>query len=313
MRAGDTTVEFETPALEKGVHRIEILAVGPSGLEVLANVPVACGVDFVSSDEKSAPVDESDPRAALLELVNRERQKSHARPLATDASLEEVAQGHSQDMADAHFFGHQSPTTGLVEDRLRTRGLRLGLFGENVAKGPSMAEAHAVLLASPAHRQNVVNPRFTHVGIGVVRERAGESALFSVTEVFAGFPAPIADSKAAEHSTLAALNQVRTHAKVPVVRRAPALDAAARDIAATVAASATVSPIEIAEPIIRRRLAGTGHRRPLLLTGFALDPTELARDDRLKAPRLRAAGVAVVQAPPDGSPKSNVIVFVVAE
>lgn len=311
--AGDATVAFETPALERGLHRIEVLAVGPSGLEVLANMPVACGVDLPPSSEHSAPVDESNPETALLELVNRERQRSGAKPLATDSSLEETARAHSQDMVNGHFFGHQSPTTGVVDDRLRARGLRLGLFGENVAKGPSMAESHAMLLASPAHRQNIVNPRFSHVGIGVVRERAGDPPLFAVTEVFAGFPAPIADSSAAERSTLVALNQIRAKAAAAVLPMAPALQSAAREIAVQVAASATASPVEVATPIITRRLAGSGHRRPLLLVGFSLDPAELTRDDRLKAPRLRAAGIAVVQTPSSAAPKANVIVFVLAE
>jgi uncharacterized protein YkwD len=312
-RAGDTTVEFETPALERGLHRIEVLAVGPSGLEVLANMPVACGVELPSSNERSAPVDESNPEAAMLELVNRDRQRSGAKPLTTDSSLEETARAHSQDMVDGHFFGHKSPTTGVVDDRLRARGLRLGLFGENVAKGPSMTEAHALLLASPAHRQNVVNSRFTHVGIGVVQERAGDPPLFAVTEVFAGFPAPISDSNAAERSTLAALNQIRAKAAVAALPMSRALQTAAREIATQVAASATASPVDVAKPIIARRLPGTGHRRPLLLVGFSLDPVELTHDERLKAPRLRAAGVAVAQTPSSAAPKANVIVFLLAE
>jgi uncharacterized protein YkwD len=299
--------------LERGVHRIEILAVGPTGLEVLANMPVASGVALDPPSERFAPVDESDPPAALLGLVNRERQRAGAKPLATDPSLVEVAQEHSQDMVDAHFFGHQSPTTGMVDDRLRAHGLRLGLFGENVAKGPSMAEAHAMLLASPAHRQNVMNPRFTHVGVGVVQERANDPPIFAVTEVFAAFPAPIADANAVERSTLDALNQVRAKANVPALVAARPLGAAARDIAGLVAASATVSPVDVAPGVLRQHLAGTHLRRPLLLAGFALDPADLVKDDRLKGSRLRAAGVAIVQAPPGGAPKTNVIVFVLAE
>jgi hypothetical protein len=100
---------------------------------------------------------------------------------------------------------------------------------------------------------------------------------------------------------------------VPALTASRALQAAARDIAGLVAESATVSPVDVAPPVIRRRLAGSGLRRPLLLAGFALDPRELVNDERLKASRLRAAGVAVVQAPPGGAPRVNVIVFVLAE
>jgi hypothetical protein len=47
--------------------------------------------------------------------------------------------------------------------------------------------------------------------------------------------------------------------------------------------------------------------------GFPLDPKELARDERLRGPKLRVAGVAIVQAPPGGSPMTNVVVIVLAE
>lgn len=311
--AGTRAVSFETPPLEQGIHRIEILAVGPSGLEVLANMPIASGVEPEAPAGPPEAVDESDPKAALFTLVNRERSRAGLRTLQADSSLDDVALGHSQDMVDAHFFGHQSPTTGVVEDRLRAHGMRLGLFGENVAKGPSMVDAHAMLLASPAHRANVMNPRFSHVGIGVVAERSSDPPLYSVTEVFAGFPAPITDFNGANAALFTALNGVRAAAKAPALARAPALDAIAREIGARVGESPTVSPVEIAEPIIRRGLAGTRYRRPLLLVGFTIDPTELANDSRLKGTHLRAAGVAVVQSPSSSAPRTNVVVFVLSE
>jgi len=311
--AGDATFSFETPPLGKGIHRLEILAVGPSGLEVLANMPVACGVPLPSVETTNGAVDESDPKAALLELVNRERQKAGLRALEDDASLDGVAESHSKDMVDAHFFGHQSPTTGMVGDRLKAAGLRIALFGENVAKGPSMAEAHAMLLASPAHRANVLNARFTHVGIGVVAERSGDAPFYAVTEVFAGFPAPIGNLDGASGAAFSALNRSRAEARAPALVRAPELDRAAREIAEVVAASPTANPIAVAEPIIRQRVAGTHLRHPLLLTGLTLDPADLARDDRLKGQKLRAAGVAIAQSPPGGRPTTNVVVFLAAE
>jgi hypothetical protein len=73
-------------------------------------------------------------------------------------------------------------------------------IGENVARASSASEAHAMLLASPGHRDNIVNPRFTHVGIGVVVERQMNPPLYAVTEVFAAFPPAISDVPAATTS-----------------------------------------------------------------------------------------------------------------
>jgi Cysteine-rich secretory protein family len=311
--AGGSVIDFESPPLERGIHRIEILGVGPSGLEVIANMPIASGVEIPKPAGPSEIIDESDPKSALLELVNRDRRRAGLRPLEGNATLDDVAEGHSKDMVSAHFFGHQSPTTGVVDDRLRAHGIRLGLFGENVAKGPTMADSHAMLLSSPAHRANVMNPRFTHVGLGVVEERSSDPRLFAVTEVFAGFPAPITDPEAVSGALFAELNRLRTSGKASPVDRAPLLDAAAREIGGAVSTSPQASPIEVAEPLLRKRIAGTRYRRPLLLIGFTPDPSELVQDVRLRGPNLRAAGIAVVQAPPGGIPMTNVVVFVVTE
>jgi uncharacterized protein YkwD len=280
---------------------------------VLANMPIACGVEIEAPVTPSEVVDESNPKAALFELVNRERRRAGIRPLDGDPSLDGVAEGHSKDMVDAHFFGHKSPTTGVVEDRLRAHGIRLGLFGENVAKGPSMVDSHAMLMASPAHRANVLNPNFTHVGIGVVEERPREPRLYAVTEVFAGLPKPIADLDGAARDVLGVVNRLRADANAPELSRAPALDAVAREIADGVSATLAVSPSVVAEPVLRSRLSGSRFRHPLLLMGFPLDPTELARDGRLRGPKLRFAGIAIVQTPSGGSPMTNTVVIVLAE
>ena len=40
------------------------------------------------------------------------------------------------------------------------------LIGENVAMAGSIAQAQAALEASPPHRENLLNPNFTEMGIG---------------------------------------------------------------------------------------------------------------------------------------------------
>ena len=43
------------------------------------------------------------------------------------------------------------------------------MLGENVAYGPSIEAVHEELMASEGHRHNVLDPRFTVIGIGIVR------------------------------------------------------------------------------------------------------------------------------------------------
>ncbi|MBW3556365.1 MAG: CAP domain-containing protein [Actinobacteria bacterium] len=50
-------------------------------------------------------------------------------------------------------------------------------LGENVGVGTTVGELHAAFVASPTHYRNLVEPRYRHVGVGVVVGRGG--ALFT--------------------------------------------------------------------------------------------------------------------------------------
>ena len=60
---------------------------------------------------------------------------------------------------------------------------RLGASGagENVASGPSLEHIHQVLMQSPHHRANLLDPGFRLVGVAAVRTAAG---MIYVTEDF---------------------------------------------------------------------------------------------------------------------------------
>jgi uncharacterized protein YkwD len=112
----------------------------------------------------------ADPVAELqlLDLVNDERAQ-HALPaLALDERLVPVARAHSEEMFKLKYFSHESPTTGSPFDRLRSSGIEYTRAGENLAYAQSVAVAHRALMDSPGHRENVLRPEFTRVGIGII-------------------------------------------------------------------------------------------------------------------------------------------------
>jgi len=72
------------------------------------------------------------------------------------------------------------------EGRLRHSDLKrlpvpFSKAAENVAKATSIEEAHRLLTNSPSHRANMVDPAFTHVGIGTAR---GADGAFYTVEIF---------------------------------------------------------------------------------------------------------------------------------
>jgi hypothetical protein len=93
-----------------------------------------------------------------------------------------VARGHSTDMAQNWFFGHVSPTTGALANRLRRYNMSYRTASQNIAYAASPRGAHATLMRDSSNRANVLNREYTHVGVGVVRV----GGRLMVTETFVG-------------------------------------------------------------------------------------------------------------------------------
>jgi uncharacterized protein YkwD len=162
----------------------------------------------------------------MLDLVNAARAEAKLDPLVADDALAAVARAHAADMDANHYFGHVSPTTGDVGDRLRRAKVRWSGFGENLAAGVSAEEMHRGLMGSPGHRANILEPRFTHVGIGVVVSGTGADASLIAVCVFAQESRVSDDAWAA--STVSAINAVRERRSIAPLVVDPALARAAR-------------------------------------------------------------------------------------
>ena len=107
----------------------------------------------------------------MVNLVNQERQKAGVAPLTVDLELSRVARIKSQDMKDNGYFSHTSPTYGSPFDMMKKFGISYRTAGENIALHSSVESAHAGLMNSEGHRKNILNPSFTHIGIGIVDGR----------------------------------------------------------------------------------------------------------------------------------------------
>jgi len=103
----------------------------------------------------------------MLNLVNQERKKYEVNPLKPDSELNKVARIKAQDMVDNNYFSHYSPTYGSPFDMMKQFGIKFHHAGENLAANSSVNSAHKNLMQSSGHRKNILNPDFTHIGIGV--------------------------------------------------------------------------------------------------------------------------------------------------
>ncbi|MHB8842617.1 MAG: CvpA family protein [Candidatus Aquicultor sp.] len=121
------------------------------------NIPGRQAVEFDSGSE-----------VYMLLLVNQERRVRGLRLLAFDPRLRNVARAHSMDMVRNNFFDHKSPTAGYPDERLIRAGIIFLADGENIAYSQDVDLAHSSLMASPGHRESILEPLFGKIGIGIV-------------------------------------------------------------------------------------------------------------------------------------------------
>jgi uncharacterized protein YkwD len=113
-------------------------------------------------------VPDPDAEQEMLKLVNGERTSRGLPALELDPRLVPIARQHSEEMFRLKYFGHQSPVAGSPFDRLAAAKITYTRAGENLAYAHSVAVAHRGLMDSQGHRENILRPEFTRIGIGVV-------------------------------------------------------------------------------------------------------------------------------------------------
>lgn len=217
-----------------GKHKIEVVARNRRGPTVLANFPVFVGIsareftgqafDSVSMREQSAAA----VQEKLYKLINEERARSGLNRLERDPQLETIARNHSLDMARNNFTGHVSPTTGEPDDRLRAAGIQFIHFGENVGQGYNSAEdLHRGFMDSPGHRMILLDPRYTHFGVGVETRGSGPGKAFLVTELFIKKPGQTPEGESGSE-LIKEMNKTREKAGLEPVKEMADLKALAQ-------------------------------------------------------------------------------------
>lgn len=112
---------------------------------------------------------------ALLDSMNEARRAEGLAPLEWEASLEEVAYERAQNLVANGYFDHYAPDGESAFSELAARGIRYRLAGENLARNNyvetrTVAAAFDGLMNSPGHRANILEPRFSSVGVAAVRD-----------------------------------------------------------------------------------------------------------------------------------------------
>ncbi|QNO14419.1 serine protease [Alkalicella caledoniensis] len=133
------------------------------------------------SPQPSANHTVSQREMEMLSRINEERAKVGVAPLQIDVEVSKWARIKSQDMKDLNYFAHNSPTYGTPFEMMRNAGISYRRAAENISASQSPYISHLRLMASTGHKNNILNPNFTHVGIGIVDQN---SSGVLVTQLF---------------------------------------------------------------------------------------------------------------------------------
>lgn len=178
------------------------------GLGCVVGVGVGCvsagevgGEVEVEVEGRAVPIGDRYARARLilLDAINDDRALHGAPPVALDSLATVVAQGHARAMARDDYLSHYGTDGSAPYERFALAG-GVGHVRENVfrwSRRPpdprddgrawpqfDVREAEAWLMASPGHRATILDPSRTHVGIGIVEDRAG-AVVYVVQEFLA--------------------------------------------------------------------------------------------------------------------------------
>lgn len=119
-------------------------------------------------------------QTGVISQTNNERIAQGFPPLLGNLKLGVSAAAKVNDMFAQQYFEHDSPSGVGVDDLAQNAGYAYIVVGENLALG-NFKDDQALVTAwmnSPGHRANILNPRFTEIGV------AAKKGMFDGREVW---------------------------------------------------------------------------------------------------------------------------------
>ena len=155
--------------------------IAKAGREILAPLPLHIG---------GKPNNVVLVKANIIAQTNLQRyDNGMLPPLIENAALSAAAKAKAEDMFKNQYFEHTSPS-GLDSGTLvKNHGYDYILSGENLILGNFADEKDVVQkwMGSPGHRANILNTRFTEIGVAVTKGIYGDETVWIGVQEF-GLP-----------------------------------------------------------------------------------------------------------------------------
>jgi hypothetical protein len=124
------------------LRRVTVIAVA---LLALVGGPVGLGRALAGQD--------------LTGMTNADRVSRGLKALSTANDLQALAQQRADEMTRSGRLAHTTNLGSKVSGWQR--------LGENVGRGPKLTDIETAFMNSPSHRENILDPSFTQLGVGV--------------------------------------------------------------------------------------------------------------------------------------------------
>ncbi len=122
----------------------------------------------------------------LLVGTNEERQKLNLEKLVLNDELSQAALAKAQDMFNDQYWAHVAPDGKQAWDFIKEAKYVYKYAGENLARDfNNNDEVVEAWMASPSHRENIVNGDFTQMGLAVVNGNLKGFNTTLVVQIFA--------------------------------------------------------------------------------------------------------------------------------
>lgn len=216
---------FDYDVDQAGAYIIEINEINSTAI---VNHPIYVGdvvpliPDYFDLNERkifSGNVNLNSMRQEMLNEINQAREEHGLDSIVLSDELNDLGQEHSQDMKDNDYFSHINLEGESPDDRRIAAGITTAV-GENLALDVSIKFAHEGLMRSAGHRDNILDPAWERVGIGVVND----NGTLIVSQQFSVNPITEDDLLGFKAELITEINELREDANEDSLTYSPDLE-----------------------------------------------------------------------------------------
>lgn len=164
-------------ALPVQAAKVSSFSCGEYGIAYVISGGMVCSPEEINEPETDNSTPDSEALSfaeQVVALVNKERAKVGVGALTLDKEIEAAALVRAQEIETS--FSHTRPDGRSFSTALTDAGITFHGAGENIAWGQrSPEEVVNAWMNSEGHRANILNAKFTKIGVGYYRNSAGRN------------------------------------------------------------------------------------------------------------------------------------------